>query len=212
MSARMATTSSTPLDVVSPMTPTGAAPAKVAHDAVHAELRTRLAELEQRIARLEPRTVSNRATIVLFSGDLDKVMAALVIATGAATMGMEVSVFCTFWGLMALRRGRKLEGKGVLEKALQLMTPMGIREMSPSRLSFGGAGAKIFRKLMRDKNVQSPEELFDLAREMGVKLLACQMSMDVMGIGEDELVEGVPMAGVAAYLADAADSKVTLFI
>ncbi len=176
------------------------------------DLRARLAELEQRVARLEPRTVSNRATIVLFSGDMDKTMAALVIATGAATMGMEVSIFCTFWGLMALRRGRRLDGKGLLEKALQVMTPVGIPQMNPSRLAFGGAGARIFRKLMRDKNVQSPEELFALARELGVKLLACQMSMDVMGIREDELIEGVPVAGVAAYLADAADSKVTLFI
>jgi peroxiredoxin family protein len=175
-------------------------------------LAARLAELEERVARLEPRTVSNRATIVLFSGDMDKTMAALVIATGAAAMGMEVSMFCTFWGLSALRRGRKLDGKGALEKALQLMTPAGIQQMSPSRLAFGGAGARIFRKLMRDKNVQMPEELFALAREMGVKLLACEMSMDVMGIGADELIEGIPVAGVAAYLADAADSKVTLFI
>jgi peroxiredoxin family protein len=208
----MATTIPNQLEVLSPVKTAGVVPASDARGAAPEDLLARLAELEQRVARLEPRTVSNRATIVLFSGDMDKVMAALVIATGAATMGMEVSLFCTFWGLMALRRGRKLEGKGVLEKALQLMTPAGIREMSPSRLSFGGAGAKIFRKLMRDKNVQSPEELFELAREMGVKLLACQMSMDVMGIGEDELIEGVPVAGVAAYLADAADSKVTLFI
>jgi peroxiredoxin family protein len=206
----MATTMSTPAEA----TPTARAGLSISGDGPSAQddLASRLAALEQRVARLEPRTVSNRATIVLFSGDMDKTMAALVIATGAATMGMEVSLFCTFWGLSALRRGRKLDGKGLLEKALQLMTPAGIPQMNPSRLAFGGAGARIFRKLMRDKNVQSPEELFALAREMGVKLLACQMSMDVMGIDEDELIEGVPVAGVAAYLADAADSRVTLFI
>ncbi len=212
MTARMATTITTSIEALPPSNAAGAMPVTDPRDAAQEVLRARLAALEERVARLEPRTVSNRATIVLFSGDMDKVMAALVIATGAAAMGMDVSLFCTFWGLTALRRGRKLEGKGVLEKAFQLMTPAGIPEMSPSRLSFGGAGARIFRKLMRDKNVQSPEELFALAREMGVKLLACQMSMDVMGIGEDELIEGIPVAGVAAYLADAADSKVTLFI
>jgi peroxiredoxin family protein len=176
-----------------------------------ADLAARIALLEQRLA-LEPRVASNRTTIVLFSGDMDKAMAAYVIATGAVAMGMEASVFHTFWGLNVLRKGRKLAGKHTLERALQLMTPAGIDHLSPSKLSFGGAGAKIFRKLMRDKDVQTPEELLAMARELGVKLTACQMSMDVMGIGEDELLDGIPVAGVAAYLADAADSRVTLFI
>ena len=175
-------------------------------------LKERLATLEQRVAELEPRTVGNRATLVVFSGDMDKVMAALVIATGATAMGLEVSMFHTFWGLQPLRKKRQIEGKGFLESALTYMTPAGLGELTPSQLSFGGVGAKIFRKLMKDKEVQSPEELFELARELGVKFIACGMSMDVMGITREELVDGVEVGGVAAYLGDAADSKVTLFI
>lgn len=179
---------------------------------VESQVNARLERVDASLARVEDRTVGNKATIVVFSGDMDKVLAALVIATGAATMGLEVSMFHTFWGLMPLRKGRKYAGKNLFEKAMQAMTPAGMGELDPSRLSFGGAGAKMFRKMMKDKDIQSPEEMYELARELGVKFVACAMSMDVMGIGEDELVEGVQMGGVAAYLGDAADSKVTLFI
>jgi peroxiredoxin family protein len=179
----------------------------------------RVSPLEDRVARLEEqfrglagRTVSNRATIVVFSGDLDKVFAGLVIATGAAAMGLEVSMFHTFWGLNALLKRRKLRGKKLLEKAMSVMTPAGLGNLNPSKLSFAGAGAAIFRKMMKDKGVQSPEELFALARELGVKVLACEMSMEVMGIRREELIDGIAVAGVGAYLGDAADSKVTLFI
>lgn len=176
------------------------------------ELEERLRAVEERLAAVEPRTVGNRATLIVFSGDLDKVMAALVIATGAAAMGLQVSLFHTFWGLNALRKGRRFEGKSVLEKAMAAMTPAGLGAMSPSKFRFAGAGAKVLRRMIAAKNVQTPEELFALARELGVRFLACEMSMDVMGIGRDELVDGIEVAGVATYLGDAADSKVTLFI
>ncbi len=179
---------------------------------IAAQLDGRLEALEQEVKRLGPRTVSNRATLVVFSGDFDKVLAALVIATGAAAMGLEVSMFHTFWGLMPLRRGRQFEGKGLIEKALTAMTPMGLGELNPSKMSYGGIGAKLFRARMKASDVQSPEEFFALAREMGVKFVACGMSMDVMGLEKEELVDGVEIAGVAGYLGAAADSKVTLFI
>ena len=179
---------------------------------VDALVEKRLEGIHDALSRLEQRTVSNKATIVVFSGDMDKVLAGLVIATGAAAMGLEVSMFHTFWGLMPLRKGRKYEGKNFLEKMMQLMTPAGMGELDPSRMSFAGAGAKLLRRMMKDAEIQSPEEMMELAREMGVKFVACGMSMDVMGIHEDELVEGVQVGGVAAYLGDAADSKVTLFI
>jgi peroxiredoxin family protein len=172
----------------------------------------RLAALESRMAEVEPRTVSNKATIVVFSSDLDKVLAALIIATGASAMGMQVSLFHTFWGLSPLRRTRDLQAKGFLETAMNLMTPAGLQELAPSKMAFGGVGARLLRKMMKDKGVQSPEELFELARELGVRVLACEMSMDVLGIRREELIEGVEIAGAAAYLAEAADSKVTLFI
>jgi peroxiredoxin family protein len=177
-----------------------------------AELAARVAALEAKVAELDVRAPRNKATIIVFSGDMDKVLAALVIATGAAAMGMEVALFHTFWGLMPLRKGRKVDGKNLLEGALQYLTPAGIGKLSPSKLAMMGAGARVFRKLMKDKEVQSPEELLALARETGVRITACTMSMDVMGIGEDELMDGLQFGGVAAYLADAAESKVTLFI
>lgn len=180
---------------------------------VEARVAERLAPVEARLAALEPRTVSNRVTLLVFSNDMDKVLTSLVIATGAAAMGFEVTVFHTFWGLAALRKGRrKLGGKKWMEKALSVALPAGLGGLSPSKLAFAGAGAKIFRSLMAAKGIQSPEDLFAMARETGVKFLACEMSMDVMGIGRDELVDGVEIAGVGAYLGDAADSKVTLFI
>lgn len=176
------------------------------------ELAARIAALEAKVAELDLRAPRNKATIVVFSGDMDKVLAALVIATGAAAMGMEVALFHTFWGLMPLRKGRKLDGKNLLESALQVLTPAGMGSLGPSKLAMLGAGARVFRKLMKDKDVQSPEELLAIARETGVRITACTMSMDVMGIGEDELVDGVQFGGVGAYLADASESKVTLFI
>ena len=169
-------------------------------------------ELKEELEGLRERTVGNRATMVVFSGDLDRVMAALVIATGAASMGMEVSMFFTFWGLSVLKKERRLAGKNLLEKAFSAMTPAGIKGLGVSKMNFGGAGALMLRKMMKDKDVSSVEELFAMAREMGVRVVACTMSMDVMGVSEGELIDGLEFGGVATYLGDAADSKVTLFI
>jgi peroxiredoxin family protein len=169
-------------------------------------------ELKEELDALRERTVGNRATIVVFSGDLDKVMAALVIATGAASMGMEVSMFFTFWGLSVLKKERQLGGKGLLEKAFSVMTPAGIGGLGVSKMNFAGAGALMLRKMMKDKDVASVEELFAMAREMNVRLVACTMSMDVMGVKESELIDHLEYGGVATYLGDASDSKVTLFI
>ena len=169
-------------------------------------------ELKEELDALRDRTVGNRVTMVVFSGDLDRVIAALVIATGAASMGMEVSMFFTFWGLSALKKGRQLGGKNLLEKAFSLMTPAGIRGLGVSKMNFGGAGALMLRKMMKDKDVASVEELFALAREMGVRMVACSMTMDIMSVKEEELIDNLELGGVATYLGDASDSKVTLFI
>ena len=169
-------------------------------------------EMKEEIDAVRERTVGNRATMVVFSGDLDRVMAALVIATGAASMGLEVSMFFTFWGLSVLKKERRLGGKNLLEKAFSVMTPSGIRGLGVSKMNFAGAGALMLRKMMKDKDVASVEELFAMAREMGVRLVACTMSMDVMGVREGELIDNLEFGGVATYLGDATDSKVTLFI
>jgi len=169
-------------------------------------------ELKEEIDGLRERTVGNRVTMVVFSGDLDRVIASLVIATGAASMGLEVSMFFTFWGLAVLKKERQLAGKNVLEKAFSLMTPAGIGGLGVSKMNFAGAGALMLRRMMKDKDVASVEELFAMAREMGVRIVACSMTMDIMSVKEEELVDNVELGGVATYLGDASDSKVTLFI
>ncbi|MEJ7612574.1 MAG: DsrE/DsrF/DrsH-like family protein [Candidatus Fervidibacter sacchari] len=185
-------------------------------EAVTAE---RLSALEERIAQLEAQMQQvreelpeNRVSIIVFSGDLDKVLPAFIIATGAAAMGMQVSLFFTFWGLNALKKRRDLSGKGFLEKLFALMTPVGTEGLGVSKMNFFGIGAKLLRTLMKQKQVASLEELAQMAQDMGVKIIACQMSMDVLGITKDELWDGIEVGGVAAFLADATKSKITLFI
>jgi peroxiredoxin family protein len=179
----------------------------------------RLNALEERLSRLEAQwqhvqeeLPENRASIIVFSGDLDKVLPAFIIATGAAAMGMHVSLFFTFWGLNALKKRRDLSGKGFLEKLFALMTPVGTEGLGVSKMNFFGIGAKLLRTLMKRKQVASLEELAQMAREMGVRIIACQMSMDVLGITKDELWDGIEVGGVATFLADATKSRVTLFI
>jgi peroxiredoxin family protein len=187
--------------------------------ASHASIDAQLAELLARVSALEAAqkelrgdVAENRAALIVFSGDLDKVLASFVIATGAAAMGMEVSMFFTFWGLSALKKGRRLRGKKPFEQAFALMTPGATASLGLSQMNFGGVGAKLMRKMMRDKQIASLEDLARMARELGVRTVACQMSMDVMGITADELCDDLEVGGVATFLGDAARSKVSLFI
>ncbi|MFA0749728.1 MAG: hypothetical protein SLRJCFUN_000131 [Candidatus Fervidibacter sp.] len=175
-------------------------------------LEERLARLEAQMQQVREELPEDRVSIIVFSGDLDKVLPAFIIATGAAAMGMQVSLFFTFWGLNALKNRRDLSGKGFLEKLFALMMPVGTEGLGVSKMNFFGIGAKLLRTLMKRKQVASLEELAQMAREMGVRIIACQMSMDVLGITKDELWDGIEVGGVAAFLADATKSKVTLFI
>jgi peroxiredoxin family protein len=175
-------------------------------------LTKRLSALEQTYKEIRGELPDNRVSLVVFSGDLDKVLAGFVIATGAAAVGMDVSMFFTFWGLSALKKGRRLGGKKLLEKAFALLTPGSTQKLGLSQHNFAGVGARLMRKMMRDKGIASPEELLQMAREMGVRFVACQMSMDVMGITQEELLDGIEVGGVATFLGDAARSKVSLFI
>jgi peroxiredoxin family protein len=175
-------------------------------------LEERLSQLEAQMQQVREELPENRVSIIVFSGDLDKVLPAFIIATGAAAMGMQVSLFFTFWGLNALKKRRDLSGKGLLEKLFALMTPVGTEGLGVSKMNFFGIGAKLLRTLMKRKQVASLEELAQMAREMGVKIIACQMSMDVLGITKDELWDGIEVGGVATFLADATKSKITLFI
>ncbi len=152
-------------------------------------------------------------TIVVFSGDLDKVIASFIIANGAAAMGRPVTMFFTFWGLNVLRRDSKEKvDKSFVEAMFGTMMPRGSEKLKLSKMNMGGMGTAMMKKVMKDKNVDSLKELIKKAMGAGVKLVACTMSMDVMGIKPEELIDGVELGGVGAYLGDAEQSNVNLFI
>lgn len=152
-------------------------------------------------------------TIIVFDGDLDKVLASFIIANGALAMGRPVTMFFTFWGLNALRRDNKVKvNKTFIEKMFGFMLPRGSKKLKLSKMNMGGMGTAMMKGIMKDKNIDSLEELIKKAIDAGVKLIACSMSMDVMGIKPEELIDGVEIGGVGTYLGDAEESDVNLFI
>ncbi|WP_032122269.1 DsrE/DsrF/DrsH-like family protein [Clostridium amazonitimonense] len=152
-------------------------------------------------------------TMVVFSGDLDKAIASFIIANGAASMGKKVTMFFTFWGINILRKGEKVTVvKGFMEKMFGFMMPRGTKKLKLSNMNMAGMGPKMIRKIMKDKNVSSLEELITAAINSGVEIVACQMSMDLLGLKKEELIEGVKIGGVGYYLGEAEDSNVNLFI
>lgn len=156
---------------------------------------------------------TTKKTIIVFSGDLDKVMAAFIIANGAAAMGDEVTMFFTFWGLNTLRKPEKVNAKkSFLQGMFGRMMPRGAEKLGISKMNFGGMGASMMKMVMKQQNVTSLPELIQTAKEQGIKMIACTMSMDVMGIREEELIEGLEFAGVATYLGEADEANVNLFI
>jgi peroxiredoxin family protein len=175
-------------------------------------LQQQVQQLQAQLDALRAQSPDNRLSMVVFSGDLDRVLASFVIASGAAASGMEVSMFFTFWGLTALRQKRESRGKTLFQKMMGWMTPVGIRGLGVSKMNFGGIGAKMLRAMMRQQGVPQPEEMAQMARDLGVRIVACQMSMDVMGIHKEELIDGVEVGGVATFLGEATRSKATLFI
>ncbi|GAB4202253.1 MAG: DsrE/DsrF/DrsH-like family protein [Roseiflexaceae bacterium] len=188
-----------------------------AHDARPADpsLLAQIAALEARVAQLEAHPaqgIEDRLAMVVFSGDLDKTIAALIIATGAASIGMETSIFFTFWGIGAVKKQKLYDGKTMLERAFTAVLPAGTSQLGLSQLNFFGAGAQIIRRLMREHGVASLEELFALAQELGVRLVVCDMSRELLGMADAELIDGLETGGVATFLGDAARAKVTLFI
>jgi peroxiredoxin family protein len=157
---------------------------------------------------------TTKKTIILFSGDFDKVMAALIIANGAVAMGDDVTIFATFWGLNILRKPEKVQtdGKSTLQKMFGGMMPKGTRKLALSKLNMAGMGTSMMRKANKAAGGMSLEELFDSAIENGVKFVACTLSMDILGFKEDEMIDGIEYAGVAAYLGEADEANVNLFI
>lgn len=152
-------------------------------------------------------------TMVVFSGDLDKAIASFIIANGAAASGKKVTMFFTFWGLNVIRKPEKVPvSKDFISRMFGMMMPRGSRKLSLSKMNMMGMGAKMIRGVMKSKNVSSLEELIETAIKQGVEIVACQMSMDVMGIVREELIDGVQIGGVGYYLGKADQSGINLFI
>ncbi len=157
----------------------------------------------------------NKLSMVVFSGELDKLLAAFIIATGSAAMNMEVVMFFTFWATPALRDTKKKgKGKDLFGKMFGFMLPKGARKVKLSQLHMAGMGTAMLKHLMKKKKVASLDEMIDLAIEMGIKMYICDMSMDLMGFQQGEMIDypGREFVGVAKFLEEASDSRIQLFI
>lgn len=173
-----------------------------------------ISELREQIKALESGS-ENKISLIVFSGDMDKLLAAFVIATGAAAMGMKVVMFFTFWGTPALRdKNKKVAGKDFFSKLFGLMLPKGTRKVKLSKLNMAGIGTTMMKNLMKKKKVASLEEMLEMAGNLGVQIYICEMSMKLMGFQRDEMMDYAHLkyCGVATYLAEAQNSKIQLFI
>jgi peroxiredoxin family protein len=155
---------------------------------------------------------NNGTTLIIMSGDMDKVMAALNIAIGAAASGKETNMFFTFWGIKAIQKGN-YTGKSFFGRMMGFMNRGGIDRIGPSQFNFWGVGRWMFKQMMKNHKITPLPQLLKMAIDLGVKLYPCQMSMEVMEIKAEDLIEGVqPSCGVAAMLEMSDRSKQTLFI
>lgn len=178
------------------------------------DLSKQLEELKKKVENIPPGP-EDRVSIIVFSGDLDKVLAAFVIATGAVAMGMEAVMFFTFWGTPVLRDPKKKAGgKDFMGKMFSFMLPKGRNAIKLSKMNMVGMGTSMMKSLMKKKNVASLDEMFDMAAELGVKIYICEMSMSLMGFKKEEFIDypNLEYVGVATFLEQAKNSKVQLFI
>lgn len=181
-----------------------------------AALSQQVAQLQEQLEEIKAQSLpEDKLSMVVFSGDLDRLLAAFVIATGAAAMFEEVVMFFTFWATPALRDPKKSpRGKDFMSKMFGFMLPKGTGKLKLSNMHMGGMGTKMMKGLMAKKNVMSLEQLMQTAADSGVKIYVCQMSMDLMGMSLDEMIDypDLKAAGVAKFLQEAGSSKSSLFI
>lgn len=178
------------------------------------DLAKQVEELKRQVENIKP-GAEDKLSIVVFSGDLDKVLAAFVIATGAVAMGMEAVMFFTFWGTPVLRDSKKKAGgKDLMGKMFGFMLPKGRNAIKLSNMNMAGMGTAMMKSLMKKKNVASLDEMFEMAAELGVKIFICEMSMSLMGFKKEEFIDypNLEYVGVATFLEQAKNSKVQLFI
>lgn len=184
---------------------------------VDAALDARLGPLQAALDDITGRLASGEAaadsvSLLVFSGELDRMLAAFIVANSAAAMGLKVSMYFTFWGLTAIRRRTIYAGKSAAEALLAAFTPSSPGGAGTSHLHMFGAGPVMLKSIMKRKGVETLPALITSARALGVRLIACQMAMDVMGITADELLDDIEYAGAAAYVGEAASSRTTLCI
>lgn len=171
----------------------------------------RVAALESELANIRERVPENKVSIILLSDDFDKAMAAFMMANGAAAMGMEVSMFFTFWGCSVIKKGRKLKGKKFSHKLINLMLPGSSKDLAPSKMAFAGLGRKFFNYMM-DGEMASLEEQIELAKEADITFQICAPSLGLMGLDEDEWIVPVDVCGVAAMYGTALNARTAYFI
>lgn len=156
---------------------------------------------------------ANKKTLIVFSGDLDRAIAAFILANGAAAMGNDVTMFFTFWGLNIIRRPEKVKVKrSPLQAMFAAMMPRGADRLGLSKMNFAGIGPVLMKKVMKDANISSLNELIAIAREQEIGMVACSTSMEVLGLSRDDLIDGVEIAGVASYFDYADNANVNLLV
>jgi len=177
-----------------------------------ADLLSRVEALEEADAKRIAKT--NKLTIIAWGGDLDRIWPTTILATTAAASGMEASVFFTFWGLFAIvKPDVRVTGDNWMQKMMSVMNPGSAQKAKLSRYQFVGAGPAMFKKLATEHQVAKPEELIGLALELGVRLIPCQMTMDLLGLKPEDLLDGLEEPiGAATAIAEMRDAAVSLFI
>ncbi|HPM76924.1 MAG TPA: DsrE/DsrF/DrsH-like family protein [bacterium] len=179
-----------------------------------ADFEKQLTELKQKIDTMKPGP-ENKLSMIVFSGDMDKLLASMIIATGAVAMGMKVVLFFTFWGTAALRKpAGQAKGKDLKSKMFGWMLPKGRNKTKLSQMNMAGLGTAMMKDLMKKKNAPTLDQLFDIAGQLGVQIKVCEMSMDLMGFKREEIIDypNIDFCGVATFLADAKNSSIQLFI
>jgi peroxiredoxin family protein len=186
--------------------------ARIEEAAAFADLLARVEALED--AQSKSVQKKNKLTIIAWGGDLDRIWPTTILATTAAASGMEASVFFTFWGLFAIVKPEvRITGVNWMQKMMSAMNPGSAQKAKLSRYQFAGAGPRMMKKLASDRHVAKPEELIDVARDLGVRLIPCQMTMDLMGLTRDDLLEGLEEPiGAATAIREMRDAAVSLFI
>jgi len=179
------------------------------------QMEQRLSGLEEKIVTLQANAPQDQISMVVFSGELDRMLAAFIIATGAAAMFERVVMFFTFWGTPVLRDKNKGEGqKDLMGKMFGQMLPKGACAVKLSKMNMAGLGTAMMKSLMKKKNVASLDQMMELAAELDIKIYVCEMSMDLMGFKREEMINypDLTYCGVAKFLEEAMDSRVQLFI